>query len=218
MNHSKNIISSQRFFLMNKSEGGFSKQTKTPFVCLRQPLRPAKLGEVLYLIILLTISAPSFAQTNNFPSWMDEVSFEKKSSFSDFNGPVDPETGKTSTLEPKRGKGFKPKLPDFAEMRKKATKVETETGSDTLIIKENTSNSTIQNIKDIPELATATNIIEAVKRLASEKATGVSKNIIEDEEPSEEELRKRRTYRPGQIKSFYLESKQKQKEEMKSEN
>ena len=66
-------------------------------------------------------------------------------------------------------------------------------------------------MKDIPDLATATNIIEAAKRLASETATAVSKNIIiEDEEPSEEELRKRRTYRPGRIKSFYLESKQKQ--------
>ena len=173
---------------------------------------------LLILLMLLVISFPSFSQTNNFPGWMDEVNFERKTSFSDFNGPVDPETGKTSTLEPKRGRGFKPKLPDFAELRKKATKVETETGSDTVLIKESTSNSSIQNMKDIPELATATKILEAVKNLASETASGISQKITEDEEPSEEELRRRRTYRPGQIKSFYLESKQKQKEEQKNEN
>ena len=98
-------------------------------------------------------------------------------------------------------------------MRKKATKVETETGSDTVIIKENTSNSTIQSLKDVPELATATKIIEAVNRLASDTIASCSPNLSDDEEPSDEELRRRRTYRPGRIKSFYLESKQKEKEE-----
>ena len=91
-------------------------------------------------------------------------------------------------------------------------------GSDTVLIKESASNSTIQNMKDIPELATAARLIDAVNNLASETASGISQKITEDEEPSEEELRRKRTYRPGQIKSFYLESKQKQKEEQKAEN
>ena len=173
---------------------------------------------ITYVVFLFLINSVAFAE-NHFPEWMDEVNFEKKSSFSDFNGPVDPETGKTSTLEPKRGKGFKPKLPDFAELRKKATKVETETGSDTVIIKENTSNSTMQSLKDIPELATATKIIDAINRLASDTVASCSPNLSDEEEPSDEELKRRRTYRPGRIRSFYLESKQKQKEEaMKTEN
>ena len=166
---------------------------------------------LILLIILLILSSPSFAQTNNFPGWMDEVSFERKSSFSDFNGPVDPETGKISTLESKRGKGFKPKLPDFAELRKKATKVETETGSDTLIIQENKSNSTVQSTKENSKLGAVIPIIDAINQIASETAASFSKKIDNDDEPSDEELRRRRTYRPGQIKSFYLESKEAEK-------
>ena len=168
---------------------------------------------ILIIIISLFCNFPSFAQKNTFPSWMDEVNFEKTSSSQGFNGPVDPETGKTSVLEPKRGKGFKPKLPDFAELRKKATKVETETGSDTVIIQKKESNSTVKNTKNATELdIVIPPVIGEINKLASDTVASFPK-IISEEEPSDEELRRQRTYRPGRIKSFYLESKQKQKEE-----
>ena len=164
-----------------------------------------------FLTILFVLTNSLILAQNNFPSWMDEVKFEKKSSFSEFEGPKDPETGKITTLESKRGKGFKPNLPDFSELRKKATKTQTETGSDTVIIQENKSSSSIQSLKDVPELATVTNILEAVNRLASETTASITNNITEDEEPSDEELRRRRIYRPGRIKSFYIESKEAEK-------
>ncbi len=164
-----------------------------------------------FLIILFFVANSLVLAQNKFPKWMDDVKFEKKSSFSEFDGPKDPETGKITTLESKRGKGFKPKLPDFSELRKKATKTSKETGSDTVSIQENKSSSSIQSLKDVPELATATNIIEAVNRLASETTASITNNIAEDEEPSDEELIRQRIYRPGRIKSFYIESKEAEK-------
>ena len=158
---------------------------------------------VTIVLMLLMINSSCFAE-NSFPGWMDEVDFNKGSS-SEFRGPVDPETGKESTLESKRGKGFKPNLPDFAELRKKATKTETEKEGNSYTV--SNSNETLKKTDVIPELATAAAILEAANRLASESAASISQSI-EEKEPSDEELRRRRTYRPGQIKSFYLESKE----------
>ena len=108
-------------------------------------------------------------------------------------------------MESKRGKGFKPNLPDFAELRKKATKTESEKEGN--FTSEKKSSETLQNIKDVPELATAASLLNAVSMLASDTAASISAKI-EDDEPSDEELRRRRAYRPGRIKSFYLESKE----------
>lgn len=173
--------------------------------------------KVVFLVFaFLFVNSSIFAQ-NHFPSWMDNVDFNKNSSTISYEGPVDPETGKRTTLESKRSKNFKPKLPDFSELRKKSTKVEMDTSSNTVTLTNDNTNQIIQNLKDVPELSTATTIIEAVNRLASETALGISQNQTEEREPTEEELRQRRIYRPGRIKSFYIESKEelKKKEEEK---
>ena len=47
----------------------------------------------------------SSAQNNTFPSWMDEVEFNSSNSKQSINGPIDPETGKISTLEAKYSNG-----------------------------------------------------------------------------------------------------------------
>ena len=90
-------------------------------------------------------------------------------------------------------------------MRKKATKTEIE--KEGSITSENKSNEILQNQKNVSELTTEASSIKAGNKLASDSAASLSVNI-EDEEPSEEELRRRRAYRPGRIKSFYLESKE----------
>ena len=170
------------------------------------------ISKVVTLIFLfIMVNSAIFAQSR-FPSWMDNVEFEKSSTKTTFSGPIDPETGENTSLESKRSKNFKPKLPDFSELRKKSTKVEYDTSSNTVTIAENTNNTIIKDIKKMPELATASTIIETVERLASETSSAIS-TIINDEEkePSDEELIKRRTYRPGRIKSFYKESKEEQK-------
>ena len=159
---------------------------------------------IAVVAILLLLNTEAFAD-NSFPGWMDEVEFNRSSTNTEFKAPVDPETGKVSPLESKRGKGFKPNLPDFAELRKKATKTESEKEGN--FTSEKKSNETLQNIKDVPELATAASLLNAVNMLASDTAASISAKL-EDDEPTEEELRRRRTYRPGRIKSFYLESKE----------
>ena len=161
--------------------------------------------KVVAILLMLFVFNSSASAENSFPGWMDEVEFNRNSSNTEFKGPVDPETGKISSFESKRGKGFKPKLPDFAELRKKATKTETEKEGN--FATEKKSNETLQSINDVPELATAASLLKAVNMLASDTAASISIKT-EDEEPSEEELRRRRAYRPGRIKSFYLESKE----------
>ena len=160
---------------------------------------------VAVLALLMMVNLTAFAD-NAFPGWMDEVDFNKKSANSEFSGPVDPETGKISNLESKRGKGFKPKLPDFAELRKKATKTETETEGNSYTL--SNSNETLKKTENKSELATtAVDLLNAITMLASDTTASISKKI-EDDEPSDEELRRRRTYKPGRIKSFYIESKE----------
>ncbi len=155
-------------------------------------------------VMLFVINTTAFAE-NSFPGWMDKVEFNRSSSNTEFKGPVDPETGKVSSLESKRGKGFKPNLPDFAELRKKATKTEIEKEGNS--ISENKSNESLQNVKNLSKPATDAASLKSVNMLASDTVASLSSDV-EDEEPSEEELRRRRTYRPGRIKSFYLESKE----------
>ena len=155
-------------------------------------------------VMLFVINTTAFAE-NSFPGWMDNVEFNRSSSNTEFKGPVDPETGKVSSLESKRGKGFKPNLPDFAELRKKATKTEIEKEGNS--ISENKSNESLQNVKNLSKPATDAASLKSVNMLASDTVASLSSDV-EDEEPSEEELRRRRTYRPGRIKSFYLESKE----------
>ncbi len=177
----------------------------------------SKVISVVFVFLLINMSV--FAQSS-FPSWMDEVDFNRKSTNISFDGPIDPETGKTSTLDVKRSKNFKPKLPDFAELRKKSTKVEMDTSSNTVTLVDNNTNQCIQNLKDIPELATATNLIEAVSRLASETSSAFPLNNEKDEEQaSRERYLKQNNYRPGRIKSFYLETmKERRKKEEEQNN
>ena len=144
--------------------------------------------------------------------FMTSALFAEGNGFSDFRGPIDPETGKEATLEMGKRRNFRPKLPDFSEMRKKATKTESEgiTSSETVEL----SNISQKHRADgNPALATATALFGVVNRLASETATAVSQKVEEyDREPSDEELLNRRRYRPGRIKSFYLERREEEKQ------
>ena len=111
--------------------------------------------------------------------------------------------------------------PDFKELRKKATKTTIE-GNNVLESTETSgietkpvdSGSTVASGTLPKELATATEIIEAAYRAASETANAVSatlKNEDEEREPTDEELRQRRIYKPGQFKSYYLEVKEQER-------
>lgn len=167
---------------------------------------------VVIAFMLVLVNSSAFA-ANDFPAWMDDVDFSnsKSNSSAAFGGPVDPSTGQISTLESKRGNKFKPNLPDFSEMRKKATKTEQEGFTSTEI--EETNKATIKQDSHQNQLATAAAVIEAIQRIASETVGAVTQNtgIDYDREPTEEELRKRSIYRPGQIKSFYVETKEAEK-------
>lgn len=165
---------------------------------------------VMIALMVVLVNSAAFAQkVNDFPSWMDEVDFSKSraNTSAAFGGPIDPSTGETTTLESKRGNKFKPNLPDFSELRKKATKTEQEGFTSTEI--EETNKTPIKQDSHDNKLATAAAVVEAIQRLASETAGAITSNVAidYDREPTEEELLKRNTYRPGQIKSFYTETK-----------
>lgn len=167
---------------------------------------------IVVVFMLAMLNTTAYAE-NEFPAWMDEVNFNQSNSdrSAAFTGPVDPSTGQTTTLESKRGNKFKPNLPDFSELRKKATKTESKGFTSTEI--EETSKAPIKQDSHQNKLATAAAVIEALQRLASDTAAAISPTVEaeDDREPTDEELLKRNTYRPGQIKSFYIENKEAEK-------
>lgn len=80
----------------------------------------------LAIVCLFLFLCPLSGQQNKFPDWMDEVEFKSNAKTSQefqFNGPIDPETGRESTLGgSSKGIFKKPKLPDFSKLREKALK------------------------------------------------------------------------------------------------
>lgn len=173
----------------------------------------------IFILLFCLMGSSAVWAENKFPAWMDEVEF-KQTEVQQIKGPVDPSTGKVSELVPV-GRNFRPRLPDFKELRKKATKTTIE-GNNVLESTETSgietkpvdSGSTVASGTLPKELATATEIIEAAYRASSETANAVSatlKNEDEEREPTDEELRQRRIYKPGQFKSYYLEVKEQER-------
>lgn len=86
---------------------------------------------VLFLLILCFFPITIAAAGQKFPSWMDEAKFQTghmdSSKSEGFYEPIDPETGKPTSTNPRNNKLFnKPKLPDFKKFREKAMKAKIE--------------------------------------------------------------------------------------------
>lgn len=103
---------------------------------------------ILFLAFLLLPTSAVFSQ-QQFPTWMNEVQFERKNSnmsFSEPTAPVDPATGQSANNTSKVGRGFKPKLPDFSKMREKAIKAEFEKRAAAEGELENSYSASIKNL------------------------------------------------------------------------
>ena len=145
------------------------------------------------LIIFLPIFSLLKAEEKAFPSWMDEVDFKRPNSTMDFNeptAPIDPETGRRSTMKSsyKNKFNFKPNLPDFKELRKKAMKSSVEkSASDT----ESLKTTAKVDLKSLPKYKNHLNKLEEqlqrsaspymIKRLENQKKqTALKIQILEE--------------------------------------
>jgi len=108
---------------------------------------------ILFMAVLLLPGTPGLSQ-QKFPTWMDEVQFERKtpgSGFSEPTAPLDPATGQLSEGSSGGGRGFKPKLPDFSKMREKALKAEFEKRAAAEGELEDSYSASIKNLETLKE-------------------------------------------------------------------
>ena len=158
------------------------------------------------VVLLLLASSTAVMAKDMLPEWMKNIKVEKtEPSAKHFKGPIDPETGQEVQLESGMAKRFRP---DFKKIREKSIKTVVEKDGHSVMEEKASSERSVASPS--AEIASET-----------ESLTATSSPVIDyDREPTEEELMERNTYRPGRIKSYYLECKEqerRQKEEAEQE-
>lgn len=106
---------------------------------------------IINLLVLTLLPLAVVAQMQQrFPSWMDEVEFDKHQpgNFSEPAAPIDPATGQPAAKRPK-GKFGRPNLPDMKKMREKAMKAELERSTNEKNQLEQSMGSSIKNISQL---------------------------------------------------------------------
>jgi len=102
---------------------------------------------------------------------MDEVNFESSSDnrieFNEPSNPIDPKTGKSSSIKRDKNKFFsKPKLPDFTKLRQKALKAKIEKNSSGTIDLNHNINFSIKNLSNLK--ISEQSLDEQIRRAASD--------------------------------------------------